>query len=90
MSSMYRVEFTASAVKQLRKLDKQTLRVIKNWVIKNLVDTPDPRLHGKALTGNLAGVWRYRVGDYRLFADIKDSIVTVEFFEVAHRREIYR
>ncbi|MDD7385250.1 MAG: type II toxin-antitoxin system RelE/ParE family toxin [Actinomycetaceae bacterium] len=87
---MYRVEFTASAVKQLRKLDKQTLRVIKNWVIKNLVDTPDPRLHGKALTGNLAGVWRYRVGDYRLFADIKDSIVTVEFFEVAHRREIYR
>ena len=46
---MYKVEFTESAVKQLKKLDKQTVRVIKNWVIKNLVNTPDPRLHGKAL-----------------------------------------
>lgn len=87
---MCRVEFTESALKQLRKLDKQTLRVIKNWVIKNLVDTSDPRIHGKALTGNLKGVWRYRVGDYRLFADIDDEIVTIEIFEVAHRREIYR
>lgn len=87
---MYRVEFTESALKQLRKLDKQTLRVIKNWVIKNLVDTADPRVHGKALTGNLKGVWRYRVGDYRLFADIDDKVVTIEIFEVAHRREIYR
>ena len=61
---MYKVEFTESAVKQLKKLDKQTVRVIKNWVIKNLVNTPDPRLHGKALKGNLKGIWRYRVGDY--------------------------
>ena len=42
----------------LKKLDKQTVRVIKNWVIKNLVNTPDPRLHGKALKGNLKGIWR--------------------------------
>jgi mRNA interferase RelE/StbE len=55
---MYKVEFTESAIKQLKKLDKQTVRVIKNWVIKNLVDTIDPRLHGKALTGNLKGIWR--------------------------------
>ena len=68
---MYKVEFTESAVKQLKKLDKQTVRVIKNWVIKNLVNTPDPRLHGKALKGNLKGIWRYRVGDYRLFASIE-------------------
>lgn len=86
----YRVEFTESAVKELKKLDKQTARVIKNWVVKHLVDTPDPRIFGKALTGNLKGVWRYRVGDYRLFADIADEVVTIEIFEVAHRREIYR
>ena len=70
---MYKVEFTESAVKQLKKLDKQTVRVIKNWVIKNLVNTPDPRLHGKALKGNLKGIWRYRVGDYRLFASISST-----------------
>ena len=86
----YRVRFSESAVRELKKLDRQTCRVIKNWVVKNLVDTEDPRLHGKALTGTLKGIWRYRVGDYRLFADIKDDIVTIFIFEVAHRREIYK
>ena len=87
---MYRVEFSESAVKQLKKLDKQTARVIKNWVIKNLVDTLDPRHHGKALKGNLKGIWRYRVGDYRLLAEIKDEVVTIFIFEVGHRKEIYK
>ena len=86
----YRVRFSESAVRELKKLDRQTVRVIKNWVVKNLVDTEDPRLHGKALTGTLKGIWRYRAGDYRLFADIKDGIVTIFIFEVAHRREIYK
>ena len=83
---MYKVQFTESAVKQLKKLDKQTVRVIKNWVIKNLVNTPDPRLHGKALKGNLKGIWRYRVGDYRLFASIEEEIITISIFEIGHRR----
>lgn len=87
---MYKVEFTESAVKELKKLDKSTAKVIKNWVVKNLVDCNDPRLHGKALKGNLAGIWRYRVGDYRLFANIHDEIVTIEIFEIGHRKEIYR
>lgn len=86
---MYKVEFSESAVKQLKKLDKQTIRVIKNWVIKNLVNTTDPRLHDKALKGNLKGIWRYRVGDYRLFATIKEDIITIYIFEIGHRREIY-
>ena len=76
--------------KQLKKLDKQTVRVIKNWVIKNLVNTPDPRLHGKALKGNLKGIWRYRVGDYRLFASIEEEIITISIFEIGHRRDIYK
>ena len=87
---MYKVEFTESAIKQLKKLDKQTVRVIKNWVIKNLVDTIDPRLYVKALTGNLKGIWRYRVGDYRLFATIKEDIITISIFEIGHRREVYK
>ena len=86
----WQVRFTENAVRELKKLDRQTVRVIKNWVIKNLADTDDPRLHGKALSGNLKGVWRYRVGDYRMFADIRDNIVTVFIFEIAHRGEIYK
>lgn len=85
----WQVRFSESALKELKKLDKQTARVIRNWVVKNLVDCSDPRLHGKALTGSLKGIWRYRVGDYRLFADIRDNVVTVFIFEVAHRIEIY-
>lgn len=87
---MYKVEFSESALKSLKKLDKNTIRVIKNWVVKNLVDYDDPRVHGKVLKGNLAGIWRYRVGDYRLFADIHDNVVTIEIFEIAHRSKIYK
>ena len=87
---MYQVRFSEHAVKELKKLDKQTARVIKNWVVKNLVDTTDPRQHGKSLTGNLKGVWRYRVGDYRLFAEIQDDVLIVFLFDIAHRREVYR
>jgi len=83
----YRVVFSASAVKQLSKLGHQTKRLIKNWVLKNLVDTENPREHGKALTGNLKGIWRYRVGDYRIFAEFEDDELIVLIFEVAHRRE---
>lgn len=87
---MYQVKFSEHAVKELKKLDKPTARVIKNWIIKNLVDTTDSRRHGKPLTGNLKEIWRYRIGDYRLFAEIQDDVLIVFLFEITHRREIYR
>ena len=86
----YKVQYSESAIKELKKLDKQTARIIKNWIIKNLVDTSNPRRHGKALTGNLAGFWRYRVGDYRIIAKIHDDEVFIFIFEVAHRSKIYQ
>ena len=87
---MYQVKFTDSALKQLQKIDKQTMRLIKNWIVKNLVDCEDPRVHGKPLTGSLKGVWRYRVGDYRLFADIRDYALMIIIFDVGHRKDIYK
>ena len=87
---MYQVIFTDSALKELKKLDKPVVRVIKNWVVKNLVDCVDQKMHGKPLKGNLEGVWRYRVGGYRLFADIQDDKLVIFLFEVAHRKEIYK
>ncbi len=86
----YRVKFSESAVKQIKKLDQQTAKLIKNWILKNLVDTDNPRLHGKALTGKLRGVWSYRVGDYRLFAEFTDDVMVILIFEVGHRREVYK
>lgn len=86
---MYQVKISKSFEKQLSKLDKQVIRVIKNWIIKNLVDTKDPRQKGKALTGNLKAIWRYRIGDYRLFAKIEDKELTIFLFDIGHRRDIY-
>ena len=86
----YNVKFSASALKELSKLDKSVSRLIMSWVIKNLEFTDEPRMHGKALTGNLKGIWRYRVGDYRLFAEINDDEIFIFIFEIAHSSKIYK
>ena len=86
---MYKVEFTQRALKDLKKLDKQTAALILGWVRKNLEGCEDPRQHGRGLTANRSGEWRYRVGDYRLLAEIKDNVVTILILNVGHRRDVY-
>ena len=67
------------------------MKIVSYMRLKKLnKKTPDPRLHGKALKGNLKGIWRYRVGDYRLFASIEEDIITISIFEIGHRRDIYK
>lgn len=86
----YKVLFTERARKELKKLDKHTAALILGWVERNLEGCEDPRLHGRALTANRAGQWRYRIGDYRLLAEISDNTVTILILNVDHRREIYK
>ncbi len=86
----YKVEYSKEASKALLKMDKSVSRMIYGWVNKNLDGCPNPRAHGKALTGNLAGLWRYRVGSYRLIADIQDDRLVILMLEIGHRGEIYR
>ena len=85
----YTVEYTPRAVKDLKKLDKPTRALIWGWIAKNLVDCENPRQHGKGLTANRSGEWRYRVGDYRILADIQDDKIVILVLTVGHRREIY-
>lgn len=85
----YKVEYTAQAVKQLKKLDKHTAALIYGWIDKNLVDCENPRLHGNGLTANRSGQWRYRIGDYRLIAEIQDEKITILLLNIGHRKEIY-
>ncbi len=86
----YQVEFTARALKSIKKMDRQTAALILGWIKKNLVGCSDPRRHGKGLTANHSGEWRYRIGDYRIIADIQDDKVLILVLEVGHRREIYQ
>ena len=86
--SRYTVEFTKEALRQLKKLDKYTAMMIVAWVRKNLEGCENPRQHGKGLTANRSGQWRYRVGDYRLTAEIQDSRIVILILNVGHRRDV--
>lgn len=85
----FRVEWSARAQKQLKKLDKTISELILRWVFKNLDGCENPRQHGKALTANRTGQWRYRVGDYRLIAEIQEEEIVILILSVGHRKEIY-
>ncbi len=86
----YSVLFTQKAKKQLSKLDRNTAKLIASWLKKNLEGCVNPRIHGKALDANKAGQWRYRVGDYRILAEIRDEEVIILVLQIGHRREIYK
>lgn len=85
----YSIETTARFDKEFKKLDRYTQRMIKGWIDKNLTDTEDPRRHGKGLTANRSGQWRYRIGDYRLICQIDDGKLIILALSVGHRSEVY-
>lgn len=85
----YSVETTSKFDKEFKKLDKYTKRMIKSWIEKNLVDCEDPRQHGKGLTANHSGQWRYRIGDYRLICLIEEDKLVITALNIGHRREVY-
>ena len=67
----YDVEYSKTAVNTIKKMDSSTSKLIKTWIEKNLINTENPRIKGKALTSDLKGLWRYRVGDYRILEIFK-------------------
>lgn len=85
----YDVELSERFKKEFRKLDKYTQKIIKAWINKNLVGCTDPRQHGKGLTANRSGQWRYRIGDYRLICEIKENELIILALTVGHRRDVY-
>lgn len=82
------VRITPAAQKQITKLDSPVARRIRNFLEDTLQGIVDPRALGKPLVNQ--DFWRYRVGDYRLLAHIKDGELVILVVAVAHRREIYR
>ena len=87
---IYKLDYLPRAVKALEKLDKFTRRIILDWIEKNLVDCENPRIHGKPLTADRVGQWRYRIGDYRVIAKIEDDRLIILVIAIGHRREIYK
>ncbi len=85
------IEYTDTAKRQLRKLDRQIVRRILDYMDERVAGGRNPRDAGKALTGNLLGAfWRYRVGDHRILCDIQDRKLSVLVIQIGNRREVYR
>lgn len=83
------VEFDNQARKELRNLDKQTQDRILKWLRETLSTEKDPRRTGKSLQGRLKGLWRYRIGDYRIISQIQDEHIVILVVRIGHRRDIY-
>ncbi len=85
----YRIETTAKFDREFKKLERYTQKMIKAWIEKYLIDCDDPRAHGKGLTANRSGQWRYRIGDYRMICQIEDSKLIILTLTIGHRSNIY-
>lgn len=87
MNWVYR--FDERALKELKKLGNQTQRDILAYLDERVAGNANPRRFGKGLKADLAGLWRYRVGDYRILCQLKDGELLVLVIAVGHRRNVY-
>jgi mRNA interferase RelE/StbE len=87
---IYSLATSAKFDKQVKKLDKTNQKQITDYLLKNVKNTTNPRAFGKALVGNLKGLWRYRVGYYLIICDIQDDECLVLALETGHRKDIYK
>lgn len=84
------IEYTDTARRQLRKLDKAAARRILDYMDKRVAPLEDVRSAGKALQGPLGSLWRYRVGEYRIMCELHDQQLRVLVVRVGDRKDIYR
>ena len=82
-------KFDRRALRELRKLDVQSRKMIVAYLEERIEGGEDPRRFGKPLKADLAGLWRYRVGDYRIVCRIVDRELVVLVLSAGHRKTIY-
>lgn len=86
---IWKIEFDSDVEKDLRKLGHIAQKRIIKFLKEKIATVQDPRAYGKALSGNLIGLWRYRIGDYRVISKIENDVFTVLVIKVGHRKDIY-
>jgi len=84
------VEFHPAARDELAGLDRPIQRRIQKFIDERLLRASDPRQLGKALTGAWAGFLKFRIGDWRMIAKVRDERLIIYIVRVGHRREVYR
>ena len=84
------IEYTSAARTQLRRLGRRIARRIVDYMDERVARLDDPRSMGKALTGPLGRLWRYRVGDCRVICDIQDGALRILVVRVGSCDRVYR
>ena len=84
------IEYAESVQKSLKKIDSSGRSRIQAYLESRIQSLSDPRQLGKPLTGPLGGLWRYRVGDYRIICKLQDERLVVLVVTIDHRKDIYR
>ena len=88
---VWAIEFDEAAKKELAKLDRQVAKRLLDFLKQRVISLKDPRSVGQALKGSKLGeFWKYRVGDFRIIANIQDRKMIILILRVGNRREIYR
>jgi len=87
---IWKVEFDDRARKELRKLDNHVQNNILQYLRERIATHKNPHRFGTPLRKNLSGLWRYRIGNYRIICHIKDDVLTVRVLHIGHRKEVYR
>lgn len=88
---VWRIEVSATAEKQLGKLDRPVAQRIHTFLRERVAPLDDPRSIGEALRGSELGeFWKYRIGDWRLICEIQDEHILISVLSLGNRREVYR
>ncbi len=85
----WRVEWDDRARKEFSHLDPPVQKEILKY-LRRIENSKNPKFFGKSLTGNKSGLWRYRIGNYRLVCKFEDEVLIVIVISLGHRKEIYR
>ena len=83
------IEYSALALKQLKKLNRSVQAEILNYMDNRIASAVNPRDFGKSLRHDKFGLWRYRVGDYRIICELDDKMTVVTVLAVGHRSTVY-
>ena len=86
----WKVKVTETADKQLAALGNQEEKRIRKFLRERVAPCDNPRDFGDPLLGNFSGLWRYRVGNFRIICDIQDEEILVLVLKIGHRREVYK
>ena len=88
--TVWRIEFAPAAQKSIARLGAPARQRIIRFLEDRVAVSSAPERLAKKLEGPLSGLWRYRVGDYRIIVRIHKDRIVVVVLDVAHRSSVYR